>query len=603
MKNIFLNLFLFISTMGFSQVNYLDSLAKEMEKLSLEDQISTALNIPYDKIIANTDAAETLYLKLTDKKAAIAPKDLAEIYGKLALVNSYLGNYDKRMEYSLKAIKIYEEIGDEVLLGNAYGGLGYSLRTRDLDKALLYMRKAIHLLEKNQDSLGLNPTYDNYGILQENVGNVDSAIYYYNLALNLKRNQNDSIGIPFALGHLAGAHAVKKEFEKSKVFLDEAYHIRTKRNDVYGIAETSVQYADFYYSQGKYAEAADWFRKSYEKAIENNYIHLAQYASSYLADCLEKTNQPNASIKYLKISHDLKDSLLNEKSNKAMAQLEIQYETEKKEKLLAEQEVMLTKEQLRVKQRNYTLLGLGLVLIFILVLSYYIYKQQKFKQQKLIEENRLKDELAKITLQNQLHQERTRISRDLHDNIGSQLTFIISSVDNMGYLFKTADEKLRERLTGIADFSRTTITQLRDTIWALNKDEISFDDLKSRLFNYIENAKIVKENITFNFEVSVNQKISFNAIEGVNIFRIVQEAINNSLKYSAATKIEVLLYEENGKLCLSVEDDGIGFNVEKVNLGNGLENMKNRASSINADFILDSTPDKGTKIILKMTAK
>lgn len=603
MKNIFLNLFLFISTMGFSQVNYLDSLAKEMEKLSLEDQISTALNIPYDKIIANTDAAETLYLKLTDKKAAIAPKDLAEIYGKLALVNSYLGNYDKRMEYSLKAIKIYEEIGDEVLLGNAYGSLGYSLRTRDLDKALLYMRKAIHLLEKNKDSVGLNPTYDNYGILQENVGNVDSAIYYYNLALNLKRNQNDSIGIPFALGHLAGAHAVKKEFEKSKAFLDEAYHIRTKRNDVYGIAETSVQYADLYFSQGKYSEAAPWYKKSYEQAIANNYVHLAQYASSLLSECLEKTNQPNEAIKYLKISHDLKDSLLNEKSNKAMAQLEIQYETEKKEKLLAEQEVMLTKEQLRVKQRNYTLLGLGLVLIFILVLSYYIYKQQKFKQQKLIEENRLKDELAKITLQNQLHQERTRISRDLHDNIGSQLTFIISSVDNMGYLFKTADEKLRERLTGIADFSRTTITQLRDTIWALNKDEISFDDLKSRLFNYIENAKIVKENITFNFEVNVNQKISFNAIEGVNIFRIVQEAINNSLKYSAATKIEVLLYEENGKLCLSVEDDGIGFNVEKVNLGNGLENMKNRASSINADFILDSTPDKGTKIILKMTAK
>lgn len=603
MKNIFLNLFLFISTMGFSQVNYLDSLAKEMEKLSLEDQISTALNIPYDKIIANTDAAETLYLKLTDKKAAIAPKDLAEIYGKLALVNSYLGNYDKRMEYSLKAIKIYEEIGDEVLLGNAYGSLGYSLRTRDLDKALLYMRKAIHLLEKNKDSVGLNPTYDNYGILQENVGNVDSAIYYYNLALNLKRNQNDSIGIPFALGHLAGAHAVKKEFEKSKAFLDEAYHIRTKRNDVYGIAETSVQYADLYFSQGKYSEAAPWYKKSYEQAIANNYVHLSQYASSLLSECLEKTNQPNEAIKYLKISHDLKDSLLNEKSNKAMAQLEIQYETEKKEKLLAEQEVMLTKEQLRVKQRNYTLLGLGLVLIFILVLSYYIYKQQKFKQQKLIEENRLKDELAKITLQNQLHQERTRISRDLHDNIGSQLTFIISSVDNMGYLFKTADEKLRERLTGIADFSRTTITQLRDTIWALNKDEISFDDLKSRLFNYIENAKIVKENITFNFEVNVNQKISFNAIEGVNIFRIVQEAINNSLKYSAATKIEVLLYEENGKLCLSVEDDGIGFNVEKVNLGNGLENMKNRASSINADFILDSTPDKGTKIILKMTAK
>lgn len=603
MKNIFFNLFLFTGLMGFSQANYIDSVVKEMEKVNLEQQIEMALAIPYDKIVASTDVAEIIYLGLAEKKSEIQPINLAKIYEKLALVNYFLGNYDKRLDYSLKAIKIYEDLGDEVLLGNAYGGLGYSLRTRDLDKALFYMRKAIHLLEKNQDAVGLNPTYDNYGILQENAGNVDSAIYYYNLALDLKRNQNDSIGIPFALGHLAGAYAIKKEFDKSKAYLDEAYAIRTKRNDVYGIAETSVLFADFYFSQKQYEAAAEWFKKSYEKAIANNYVHLAQYASSFLSECLEKTNQPNEAIKYLKISHDLQDSLLNEKSNKAIAQLEIQYETEKKEKQLAEQEVMLTKEQLRVKQRNYTLLGLGVVLIFISVLSYYIYKQQKFKQQKLIEENRLKDELAKITLQNKLHQERTRISRDLHDNIGSQLTFIISSVDNMGYLFKTADEKLRERLTGISDFSRTTITQLRDTIWALNKDEISFEDLKARLFNYIENAKIVKENIRFNFDVKVNKPISFNAIEGVNIFRIVQEAINNSLKYSAATKIDVLLYEENEKLCLLVEDDGIGFDVQKINLGNGLENMKNRAGSINADFILDSTSDSGTKIILKMPIK
>ncbi|NCP46022.1 MAG: sensor histidine kinase, partial [Flavobacteriales bacterium] len=282
---------------------------------------------------------------------------------------------------------------------------------------------------------------------------------------------------------------------------------------------------------------------------------------------------------------------------------QVKYETAEKEKQLAEQEVIITKEQLRVRQRNYTLVGLALVIIFIIILGVYIYKQQKFKQQKLIEENQLKDEIAKITLQNELHEERIRISRDLHDNVGSQLTFIISSVDNMGYLFKTADEKLREKLHGIADFSRTTITQLRDTIWALNKDEISFEDLKSRLYNYIESAKLAKENITFNFEVDVNQKISFNAIEGVNIYRIVQEAINNSLKYSAATTINVLLKESKDKLILKIEDDGIGFNINEVKLGNGLDNMKNRATSIKARFNIDSTPEKGTTILLEMPIK
>ena len=297
------------------------------------------------------------------------------------------------------------------------------------------------------------------------------------------------------------------------------------------------------------------------------------------------------------------DSIYNEESNKLISEMQVKYETAEKEKQLAEQEVIITKEQLRVRQRNYTLVGLALVIIFIIILGVYIYKQQKFKQQKLIGENQLKDEIAKITLQNELHEERIRISRDLHDNVGSQLTFIISSVDNMGYLFKTADEKLREKLHGIADFSRTTITQLRDTIWALNKDEISFEDLKSRLYNYIESAKLAKENITFNFEVDVNQKISFNAIEGVNIYRIVQEAINNSLKYSAATTINVLLKESKDKLILKIEDDGIGFNINEVKLGNGLDNMKNRATSIKARFNIDSTPEKGTTILLEMPIK
>ncbi len=140
--------------------------------------------MPYDKIVARTDVAETIFLNLAEKKAEIQPLDLAKIYDKLALVNYFLGNFDKRTDYNLKAIKIYEEVGDEVLLGNAYGGLGYSFRTRDIEKAMYYMRKAIFLLEKNQDFVGLNPTYDNFGVLQETAGNIDSAIYYYNLALD-----------------------------------------------------------------------------------------------------------------------------------------------------------------------------------------------------------------------------------------------------------------------------------------------------------------------------------------------------------------------------------------------------------------------------------
>ncbi|NCT19198.1 MAG: hypothetical protein CO023_05440 [Flavobacteriales bacterium CG_4_9_14_0_2_um_filter_35_242] len=601
MRKISFLFFIIFSCQLFSQTNYIDSVEQSIVNLSDEKQIKTILAIPYDKIIANTTKAEKLFLTtLSEAKKINHPEFEADISNQLALIYAFLGKYDKRLTYNLQAIKIYESIENKLKAGRTYGDLGFSMYRRDIKKAKFYMQKGIKLLKEKNDFVNLNPVYDNYGIIQEVSGNTDSAIYYYNLALDLKRNQSDSIGIPFALGHLSGAYLIKKDFKKAKEYLDESYFIRKNRKDIYGIVECLALYGDFYFAQENYKEALSWFTDCYHLAIENKYLQAGQYAAEFASKSYEKIGDFVNTIKFLKIQQTLKDSMLNMTTNKVIAQLEVQFETEKKEKQLAEQEIKITKEQLRVKQGNYTLIGLGLVLVFLLILGRYIYQQQKFKQQKLIEENRLKDELAKVILQNELYEERTRISKDLHDNIGSQLTFIISSVDNIGYLLKTADEKLKEKLNGISNFSRTTITQLRDTIWALNKDEISFDDLKSRLLNYIESAKIAKENISFIFHAEVNNNIRFNAIQGINIYRVVQEAINNAIKYSAATTLNISLEELNNKLQLKIQDDGIGFHVNEVTLGSGLENMKNRAIAIHAQFQIDSTPEKGTTIILSI---
>ena len=601
MRKISFLFFIIFSCQLLSQTNYIDSVEQSIVNLSDEKQIKTILAIPYDKIIANTTKAEKLFLTtLSEAKKINHPEFEADISNQLALIYAFLGKYDKRLTYNLQAIKIYESIENKLKAGRTYGDLGFSMYRRDIKKAKFYMQKGIKLLKEKNDFVNLNPVYDNYGIIQEVSGNTDSAIYYYNLALDLKRNQSDSIGIPFALGHLSGAYLIKKDFKKAKEYLDESYFIRKNRKDIYGIVECLALYGDFYFAQENYKEALSWFTDCYHLAIENKYLQAGQYAAEFASKSYEKIGDFVNTIKFLKIQQTLKDSMLNMTTNKVIAQLEVQFETEKKEKQLAEQEIKITKEQLRVKQGNYTLIGLGLVLVFLLILGRYIYQQQKFKQQKLIEENRLKDELAKVILQNELYEERTRISKDLHDNIGSQLTFIISSVDNIGYLLKTADEKLKEKLNGISNFSRTTITQLRDTIWALNKDEISFDDLKSRLLNYIESAKIAKENISFIFHAEVNNNIHFNAIQGINIYRVVQEAINNAIKYSAATTLNISLEELNNKLQLKIQDDGIGFHVNEVTLGSGLENMKNRAIAIHAQFQIDSTPEKGTTIILSI---
>ena len=102
-----------------------------------------------------------------------------------------------------------------------------------------------------------------------------------------------------------------------------------------------------------------------------------------------------------------------------------------------------------IKNRNlYTILLISALLILGIVF-YAVHKKNQFKKKQLQKEIDLKDALATIKTQNRLQEQRLRISRDLHDNIGSQLTFIISSIDNLKFISKDANQKLKDKLSNI----------------------------------------------------------------------------------------------------------------------------------------------------------
>ena len=191
-----------------------------------------------------------------------------------------------------------------------------------------------------------------------------------------------------------------------------------------------------------------------------------------------------------------------------------------------------------------------------------------------------------------------RISRDLHDNIGSQLTFIISSIDNLKFLTDAANEKLRSKLSEINQFAGGTIGQLRDTIWAMNKNEISFEDFQGRILTFIEKAKTIATTIHFNFNSTVKSAIVFSSIKGINIFRVLQEAINNTIKYANASEISIAISETKNKLIFIISDNGKGFDINTIELGNGLENMQQRIQEIEGEINFNSEINKGTTITI-----
>jgi len=589
-------LFIFILICGISLAQnsfYVDSIQKSIENLSKKEQLKQILEIPYDKFIGNLTTSEFLAQKAVAIAIELNDKEsLAEAYLQLALINNYRDKREKKIVYNLNAIRIYEDIGQLEKAGYAYGELGFSIKHEDLKSALYYMRKALKIIKQVIPAKKADATFDNYGILQSMLKNYDSAIYYHNKSLKIKKQQNDSIGIPYGYVHLATVNIYLKKFNTAKKYIDSSQIIRLKRNDTYGITDNYLYYGDLYFAEKKHEQAIGNFKKGYNLAIENNFLTLQKYCAEYLTKSyLELSDYKNAFI-FNKIFQTLKDSTINTETNGKVAALQIEFETQKKEKEIAQQKEQLLKNELEIKNRTVYAILLGAGFFIFSIISFGLYKRHQHKKREYDQLLKLKEAQTISKLQNQ----RLQISRDLHDNIGSQLTFVISSIDNLKYIPKNSNAEMQNKLTEINNFVRNTISQLRDTIWAMNKNEIPYEDFQGRILALIEKGKLVSNNCHLRFQSTIKTNIIFTSIIGINLFRIIQEALNNALKYAEASEISVFVEENSQNIIIKIIDNGIGFDLKSVEQGNGLENMQKRTDDINGQIIINSKISLGTEI-------
>ena len=202
-------------------------------------------------------------------------------------------------------------------------------------------------------------------------------------------------------------------------------------------------------------------------------------------------------------------------------------------------------------------------------------------------------------------EERKRIARDIHDGIGQYLTALKYNFASIK-LEKINDDRLRKKITTVKALLGDTIKEVRRVSFNLTPNELTDYGFVSACRNFVQEMnKVTKLELSFEnltaFEERLDVKIER------NLYRILQEAVNNGLKYSNAKNIYVLLSHTNKYLTLIVKDDGIGFDVSEILTedifkisGHGLFNMKERASFIDAKFNIKSSTGQGTEIIIEV---
>jgi signal transduction histidine kinase len=217
----------------------------------------------------------------------------------------------------------------------------------------------------------------------------------------------------------------------------------------------------------------------------------------------------------------------------------------------------------------------------------------------LIAKARVRRKEKKLETERRLLEQKTQISRDLHDNVGARLSMMLNTMDWITKT-KTLDAAV---INELQDNTKSVIQNLRETIWVMNKEEVTvvelFDKIKTYALQFFKHY-----GTQVHFDEHITNDKAINSEQTLNLFRITQEVLNNILKYASASLVNIgVHYQAENSLEINFKDNGVGFDLSHYQAGNGILNMKERADEINAEFHIESQPGKGTFIRIRLYSK
>jgi signal transduction histidine kinase len=213
--------------------------------------------------------------------------------------------------------------------------------------------------------------------------------------------------------------------------------------------------------------------------------------------------------------------------------------------------------------------------------------------------------VEKLQMQNAVINERLRISRELHDDIGSMLGSI-SIYSEVAKNRSAKNESAEEAVAKIGNASRELIDKMSDIVWSLNPNNESFEQLLNRIQVFAA-IMLTPHEILYTIDTDEQVKhLTLSTEERKNIYLIYKEAVHNIIKYAECSQVEITLLLHTSEFVMNIKDNGKGFDIDHLKnaneslSGNGIKNMQARAKSIKADLNIDSIMNSGTTIELKL---
>lgn len=629
-----------------------DKVSYEKRKLSNQKAYSIIINQSNDSLNrANLFKVANRYFNMND--SFLYKKTVKEVLQRslesddtlfIAKSNSYLGDYyssqrisDSSFMYYYKAEKLYSDLNDKENLARTL-----------INKALLQFNEsdflgsqnavvsALREIKNNGNKEVIYESYNLLGIIYNELEDFDNAILYHNKALN----EIDDKSIPpifqskaTSLNNLGYVYQNIKDFETAKKYFQLGLQQRNLRIDkpaLYAMLLDNLAYSNFKLNSKE--ELPELFYKALKLRL--NYklsagiflskIHLSEYYSyknddakavQYAREALTSARndknfrnvlvalkqmgvvEPQNATLYSREYIHINDSL--QKAERKMGEKfsRIEYETDV---------IKSENTDLVVQNRNlfyvFSILTLIGVFTFVFVSQRNKHRELMFKEQQQIANAEIYNLMIsqQKTIEENRAKEKKRVARELHDGVLGKIFGVRMNLDTMN----TAQDQhaIKSRLEYLAELKQIE-QDIREISHDLNRENTELiNNFVVILNNLIENQrKAFKTKLNFTLDKNIDWANVSNEVK-INLYRMLQEALQNCNKYAKASLIAVDFKKESNpehlKLCIA--DDGIGFNLKRAKKGIGLQNIAFRTKECKGKLEIKTKPGEGTQLIIEV---
>jgi two-component system NarL family sensor kinase len=576
---------------------------RSLDSAQLEEVFSWAF--------AYTDDGNDSILLLSDTLIKFTREEhgeylLAQAYDLKSVSSLVTGDWALAITYQDSAIAIRRSNHWNIPLGNSYLHLArvywdegeMQERGENFDAAENSFRISLGYNEKalvefraanNQRKIALAKL--SIGVSHYFLYDYEQALQYFKQVIDLSLKENDSILLADAWINMSNVYGELDQRDSAVYFYDLASVYYKNSGNLYAWYSVRQNMADFYIDQPLKAieileeiDSASRFigDLSATARIQEHLSYAHQMAGNY-----------KEALEYYKGFKSLKDSMLN--TDFKSQELDVRYQTNRyKEEIQRQKEESLRQElalqKTAAQRQRLQIIVFSLAILLALAIGFYYWRRavmQKLQRQKLLEMEQSKNlETARAMISGQ-EQERIRIAEDLHDRLGSTLSAAKMQMEAASsrngsankYLDKSSD-LIDKAIGDTREISHNLISGVLVKLGLA----AALEDLKESL----EVTNRLKINLDIRKYSGLPRKTE------LQLFRITQELVNNSVKHSGGSEISVKLGVKNGTTYLSVADNGCGFDLDKVKSGLGLMNIQRRVEAISGN--MDMTSDSSGSI-------